>query len=203
MATSGRWCSFFLGVGLFSGAGLGVSAGPLLLGLLRVSECCPGVNGLLCARAMLTHLPAFFWFHGRAGVVMVVLGTFSLCVGRSSMSRRGPSGQLSVEEALPCTDVGGHLRGCVPGDGPLAYATSTLLWLRGPRFLRLGVVVSAGPVILGLVRDSGGLPWADRAALRPGGGTRRALLLSPLPHWQWHWGRGARSLRLGLRTPEA
>ena len=91
------------------------------------------------------------------------------------MSRRGPSGQLSVEEALPCADVGGHLRGCVPGDGPLAYATSMLLWVRGPCFLRLGVVVSAGPLILGLVRDSGGLPWADWAALRPGGGTRRSL----------------------------
>ena len=39
---------------------MGVSTGPLLLGLLRVSECCPGVTGLLCARAMLTHLPAFF-----------------------------------------------------------------------------------------------------------------------------------------------
>ena len=35
-----------------------VSAGPLILGLLRVSECCPGVAGLLCARAVLTLLPA-------------------------------------------------------------------------------------------------------------------------------------------------
>ena len=93
------------------------------------------------------------------------------------MSRRGPSGQLSVEEALPCADVGGRLRGCVPGDGPLAYATSTLLGVRAPCFLRVGVVVSAGPLILGLVRDSGGLPWIDPAALRPGGGTRQSLCI--------------------------
>ena len=71
------------------------------------------------------------------------------------MSRRGPSGQLSVEVALPCADVGGRLCGCAPGNGPLAYATSSLLWVRGPCFLRSGVVVSAGPLILGLVQDSG------------------------------------------------
>ena len=35
-----------------------VSAGPLILGLLRVSESCPGVAGLLCARAVLSLLPA-------------------------------------------------------------------------------------------------------------------------------------------------
>ena len=85
------------------------------------------------------------------------------------MSRRGPSGQLSVEEALPCVDVEGCLRGCVPGVGPLACATSTLLWVRGPCFLRLGAGLSAGPLIWDLVRVSGGLPWADRAAMRPGG----------------------------------
>ena len=38
---------------------MGVSAGPLLLGLLRVSECHPGVTGLLCSRAVLAHLRAF------------------------------------------------------------------------------------------------------------------------------------------------
>ena len=37
-----------------------MSAGPLTLGLLRVSECCPGATRLLCARAMLSHLPAFY-----------------------------------------------------------------------------------------------------------------------------------------------
>ena len=118
------------------------------------------------------------------------------------MSRRGPSGQLSVEEALPSADVGGRLRGCVPGDGPLAYATSTLLWVRGPWFLRLGVVVSAGPLILGMVRDSGGCPGlagllCARAVVPDG---RCAFAASSLAV---AWGRGPRSLRLGLRTPEA
>ena len=72
------------------------------------------------------------------------------------MSKRGPSGQLSVEAALPCVDVTGCLRGYVTGVGPLAYATSTLLWVRGPCFLRLGAGLGTGTLIWDLVRVSGG-----------------------------------------------
>ena len=115
------------------------------------------------------------------------------------MSRRGPSGQLSVEVALPCADVGGRLRGCAPSNGPLAYATSTLLWVRGPCFLRLGVVVSAGPLILGLVRDSGDClgPTGLLCARAVVPDLRCAFAASSLA---MAWGRGPHSLRLGLRA---
>ena len=100
---------------------------------------------------------------------------------------------------MPCADVGGRLCGCAPSSGPLAYATSSLLWVRGPCFLRLGVVVSAGPLILGLVRDSGDCPGLTgllcARAVVPG--LRCAFAASSLAV---AWGRGPRSLRLGLRA---
>ena len=37
-----------------------VGTGPLILGLLRVSECCLGLTGLLCARAVVPDLRCAF-----------------------------------------------------------------------------------------------------------------------------------------------
>ena len=59
---------------------MGVCAHPLLCVLCQVSECHPGMAGLLCARALLAHLWAFFGFHGCANVLVVVCGSYSLCV---------------------------------------------------------------------------------------------------------------------------
>ena len=74
---------------------MGVCAHPLLCVLCQVSECHPGMAGLLCARALLAHLWAFFGFHGCANVLVVVCGS--------------------------------------------------LLWVRGPCFLRVGAGLGAGP----------------------------------------------------------
>ena len=153
-----------------------MSAGPLLLGLLQVSECCPGVAGLLCARAVLAHLPAFLVPWPRRCCNCRAWHVFSLR-WQIRYEQAGALRAIVCRGGSTCADVGGRVRGCVPGDGPLAYATSALLWDRGPCFLRLGVVLSTGPLILSLVQDSGGLSWTERAALRPGGGTRRSLCI--------------------------
>ena len=83
----------------------------------------------------------------------------------------------------------------MPGNGALAYATSALLWVRGPCFFKPGVVVSAGPLVLGLVRDSGGCPGLTELLC-----TRAVVpddrCAFALPHWQWH-GVGVHAL-LGL-----
>ena len=91
---------------------MGVCAHPLLCVLCQVSECHPGIAGLLCARALLAHLWAFL-------ASMAEPMFWLLCVARI----------LSAFWQVQCAQAGA-LRAIVCRGGPaLRGCRGLILWL--------------------------------------------------------------------------